>query len=165
MYRHRILSFLVFTFVFFSVELVFTVTAYLVLTIFVFPSSAGDEMPPSLPTREATDEGSAATIKAEEDESALLDDLSETERTFPTYSRQPPLRFTSSKPKKEEDDSLLSPLMAPPVNAEADDEDEEADFVVDSGLGTSLESGLERNSSSRRRKGGLLRTSSGRDIL
>lgn len=117
-------------------------------------------------TSEATPSGKSelqddGDIKSETaDDHDLSEGLSDTSRTFPTYSRQPPLRYSSSKIKKEEEEE--EKLSAPPLHAttlEADDEDEDADFVIerggrftDSGLGTSVESSGVRSDSVRKRR-------------
>ena len=90
------------------------------------------------------------------------DGMSDTSRTFPTRTGQPPLRYSSPKIKEEDRDEPL-PAEAQQLAAEADDEDEDADFVLDepgpagrgvsdSGIGTSLESSAGRPDTTRRRK-------------
>jgi len=97
--------------------------------------------------------------------------FSDTERIFPSPgSREHPLRYTAPFPKQEEAEIKLEPdepLVPPEV--EADDEDEDADFVIeevagrrtyDSGLGTSLESGAAggRRDGVRRRSGRFMKS-------
>jgi len=85
--------------------------------------------------------------------------LSDTERTFPTLSNQQPLRFRSpeiKEEKKEEDagDGVRLQDVPPLTNLEADDEDEDGDYFLDSGIGTSMESGSgSRPGSMRKRRG------------
>jgi len=163
MYNYRITSFLIFTGSFWSVEMVCSLIVWLVLTYFVFPP---EEETPPLPKRELGSAESQA-IKQEEEDDKLLDDLSDTERSFPTYSRHPPLRYSSPRVKDEEEEKM--PLEMAPL--EADDEDEDADFVLDepgrlgrqsdSGLGTSMESSAPRSDSVRRRKSGMFGGSNG----
>jgi seipin len=124
--------------------------------------------------------GSASPSPAEQQDSARhsggkawkikneLDDLSDTDRTFPTLSSQPPLRYSSpeSKVKKEEHRSLADIPTAEPEDAEADDEED--DFVLesplprtldpqalftDSGLGTGMDSERDRERERVRRRG------------
>lgn len=97
-------------------------------------------------------------IKDEED-----DELSDTPHVFPTLSGQPPLRYTSPRVKQEDEDDMSSE-QPPAVGEQADDEDEDADFIrddlggrgfTDSGIGTSMESSGPRSSVRRRRSGRL----------
>ena len=114
-------------------------------------------------------------LKAEEDESSLdaaIADMSDTPTTFPTLSRQIPLRFpvqrqpsdSGRSPVKREPETTIQetniePLAAATAEDAADDED---DYVpprddrraFDSGIGTSMESeniasGLQRRRSTR----------------
>lgn len=165
MYNHRIFSFLAFTTVFWFTELLFTAIAILSISIYTTPSK-----PPI-----KTDSGSDSTaIKAEpaQDETAFNDnllpsDLSDTSRTFPTYSRQPPLRY--NKPVREEDEDTARLADFQPFVGEADDEGEEDeeydDGIVnigasmkggrtDSGIGTSMEESSERGGIQRRHSRG-----------
>lgn len=105
------------------------------------------------------------TEAGEEGEEELSEGLSDTERTFPTYSRQPPLRYSSPKVKEEKEEKGQIPDV-PVAGVDADDEDEDADFLADepaplrgglhsdSGLGTSLESSGPRREAVRRRRSG-----------
>jgi len=84
-------------------------------------------------------------------------DLSDTPRTFPTYGRQPPLRFVP-KVKEEEIDSEDYLVDERDAKAEADDEDEEGGvdpgIKTDSGVGTSFSEAGERSGFTRRRSRG-----------
>ena len=153
MYNHRIFSFVVFTGVFWTVELAFTLLAWLVLSYLIIPDTV-----PNFPTKRGPSSHENVQVKDEEGSEDGIDELSDTSRTFPTNSRQLPLRYSSPRAKKEEEEeeeedeqSGLSGLPLPTV--EADDEDEDADFVLDrdSGIGTSLESTVDRRNSVRRR--------------
>lgn len=88
---------------------------------------------------------------------------SDTSRTFPTLPSQRPLSYTSSSPPKIEPHSPALRDIPLREDAEADDEDD--DFILeepvprtveregvftDSGIGTSLESGVERGLARRR---------------
>lgn len=146
MYNYRIFSFIVFTGIFWAVEMAFATIFWLILSISVFPDS-------SLLT-DVKKEEDPVRIKKEEDEHS---DMSDTPHTFPTLSGQPPLRYSSPNVKEED-------TPAPPDNevavGEADDEDD--DFVLDdagpmrtqvsdSGIGTSMESSSGRPENMRRR--------------
>ncbi|KAE9962050.1 hypothetical protein BLS_000901 [Venturia inaequalis] len=146
MYNYRIFSFIVFTGIFWAVEMAFATIFWLILSISVFPDS-------SLLT-DVKKEEDPVRIKKEEDERS---DMSDTPHTFPTLSGQPPLRYSSPNVKEED-------TPAPPDNevavGEADDEDD--DFVLDdagpmrtqvsdSGIGTSMESSSGRPENMRRR--------------
>lgn len=146
MYNQRTLSFVVFTSTFWTVEMVFAFSAYLVLTL-TFGATHKS-------TGGSIGDTPEQDIKAEDSDGALSD----TSRTFPTLSSQPPLHYTSPKAgneerlreeEEEEREREQEKLAALPADA-ADDEDEDDDFVFDhgvgglrsdSGLGTSMESG------------------------
>lgn len=148
MYNHRIISAVVFIASFWATEMVFASAAWVVLSWIIF--GGGDE-----------DEETSVKVKREQD---VSDDqikeeskMSDTERSFPTYGSQPPLRYTS--PIKKEEPTSPDLLSAIPLSNDADIEDEDADFVLDdaerwrdSGLGTSMESSGGRNESIRRRR-------------
>jgi seipin len=147
MYNHRIISAVFFVGVFWSVEMVFAGIAWVGLVAYL-----GNAF--------KTEERESMRIKddanTEDEEQAFLSD---TERTFPTLSKQQPLRFRSpevKKEKKEEDPSVEVSLQdVPPLTGlEADDEDEDGDYFLDSGIGTSMESGGgSREESMRKRRG------------
>ncbi|KAK8252755.1 putative adipose-regulatory protein-domain-containing protein [Phyllosticta capitalensis] len=179
MYNYRIISVIVFSLVFWAFEMTFMLIAYLALSqYFSSPSEIKTEI------KEEDQTGDTTTVKREDDEEDSptdAPDLSDTPRTFPSYGRQPTLRYTSPRGVKSEDDASSSstrplsdipPLQAAPVTGqEADDEDDEADDVFidemgrhverDSGLGTSMDSatGVERRESIRRRISGRLELS------
>jgi len=152
MYNHRLASAGVFIASFWATEMVFASAAWVVLSWIIFGGSAGgddDEDSDGARKRIKNEYGGDIRIK-EDDVDEQERKMSDTERSFPSYAHQPPLRYTSPKLKKEEprgSPDLLSsiPLTA---NADADVEDEDADFVLDdaeqhwrdSGLGTSMES-------------------------
>lgn len=88
--------------------------------------------------------------------------LSDTERTFPTLGGKKPLRYSSPRIKREEEDGeteVILPADGTAAPLLADDEEEDDDGVdmesfVDSGIGTSLESTAGgRRESIRRRRG------------
>jgi hypothetical protein len=152
MYNYRLTSFAVLTTLFWFVELVVTAVVWFSLNTYLTYVPPRDQV--------IKDEAikKEAQIKTEED-----DELSDTPHTFPTLSGQPPLRYTSTRVKKEETDDT-STEQPPAVGEQADDEDEEADFLrddladrafTDSGIGTSMESGGPRTSVRRRRSSRL----------
>ncbi len=99
---------------------------------------------------EDTDTTAIKNEKEDEDEP----DLSDTPRTFPTYGRQPPLRYTPKIKNEDSEEYIIDETAIQPLAAEADDEDEE-EFQhrsgrTDSGIGTSYSEGGERSSAKRR---------------
>lgn len=144
MYNHRVLSAMIFIGCFWVTEVLFAGLAWAALTIFVVP-----------PTQEVKAEEVhevAERVKQEDGEEQRLV-LSDTERVFPTTSQQQPLRYASPAIKQEETE-MMAPIPDTVAKAiEADDEDEDADFFLDSGLGTSMESSASRRDSVRRRRG------------
>lgn len=104
---------------------------------------------------EETDASTAVKQEEETDEP----DLSDTPRTFPTYGRQPPLRYVPKVKDEDSEDYVLDETSIQPLAAEADDESE--DFGgksgrTDSGIGTSFSEGGRRGLSRRRSRGGRL---------
>lgn len=144
MYNHRIISAVLFIGMFWTTELVFAGVAWAALSFYLES--------PKVKTEPIQD--GQQRIKQEDDDEVKAD-LSDTERTFPSSSRQPALRYESPSIKDEEDDGAVVLPEAVSRATEADDEDEDADDFRDSGLGTSLESGASRRDSVRRRRGRL----------
>ena len=165
MYKYWFVSFVVLTFAFWGVEMSVAGLIFLAFTL--------------LNTRRDGEEdrmGKKGVIKREDETartgSSEEKQFSDTERIFPSPgSREHPLRPTSPSVQQEETQIKLEPddTVIPP-EVEADDEDEEADFVIeevagrrvyDSGLGTSLESsaaaGGSRDGVRRRRSGGHMK--------
>jgi seipin len=146
MYNHRIISFVVFTSAFWISECIFTILGWLILRA-VF-SSNEDKV-----KKEAKGEETDTTaIKNEEDEEEP--DLSDTLRTFPTYGRQPPLKYTPKIKDEDSEEYIIDETAIQPLAAEADDEDDE-EFQhrsgrTDSGIGTSFSEGGERSAVKRR---------------
>lgn len=159
MYRWRLTAGFVAVGTFWAVEMVGAIVMWGVLSWIVFGGS--DESVEESEERyrgrsrvkikdEAEDEEPESRIKKEQDR------MSDTERSFPSYGHQPPLRYTSSSSMKREDGSTpltaetlaQVPAAARAIDADDEDEDEDADFVLDeaglqwrdSGLGTSMES-------------------------
>ncbi len=158
-YNHRILSFLAFTAAFWSVSIISTVVAW-----FIFSTYFSSTDHNTIKREPDLDSFTNGTIKTEEDEDEAFDafsteDLSDTQRSFPTLGRQMPLRYPgrTSEVKREEsqEEEIERTTGIRSLMGEADDEDE---FVekrggrTDSGLGTSLdEDGGRREGIQRRR--------------
>ncbi|KAK5125575.1 hypothetical protein LTR08_005203 [Meristemomyces frigidus] len=143
MYNHRILSAFVFVGIFWTTEMLFAGLAWAALTVFVIP-----------PTQDVKAEElhEVATQMKDEPEDDRTN-LSDTERTFPTLGGQQPLRYSNPKIKQEDEETVMPmPEDGLLQAAEADDEDEDADFFLDSGIGTSMESGANRRESIKRRR-------------
>lgn len=148
MYNFRFASFLVLTAAFWSVEMFFAAIVWFALSSYLSNPDAPIKSEDTQPIKQES------RIKEE-------GDISDTPHTFPTLSGQPPLRYASQRVKEEDaDESAPEPQHAV---MEADDEDEDADYVhdlagpgrgvSDSGIGTSMESsGGGRPGSIRRRK-------------
>jgi len=163
MYKYWITSFLVFTSAFWMVEMTVALVAWAALSFYIFPAQSE---PMKTETPELHVAPGATPIKTEP-EDAMIDDTSDTSRIFPTFGRQPPLRYSSPRVKDEDEDEGVMPAYTPVAAGEAaDDEDESDDFVLDatgvvtggraddSGIGTSLESSVERRDDLRRRRSG-----------
>lgn len=145
MHRHRVFSFVVGTAAFWACEVFFTVMAWMSLSVFVFGSPVKIEGGEDEEEDYFTDKkGKSKLIKKEEDV------MSDTERTFPTTGRQPPLRYESGGPgagpaarvKQEDGDEAKDVPTALAPGAEADDEEDgDGDAAAgwrDSGIGTSF---------------------------
>ncbi|KAL9575894.1 MAG: hypothetical protein Q9212_007589, partial [Teloschistes hypoglaucus] len=172
MYHHRIVSFLLFTSVFWLSSMVSALFAWFVLSTY---------LPTPEPTTTAVtkkeEEGGPPAIKTEPSESEPYEPylteglLSDTSRIFPTLGRLKPLQFTGRRGssggdrgreeeeriKKEEEEYVLQTTsVQPSLGAEADDEEDD-DFGVasafkDSGIGTSLDEAQRAQAQQRRRK-------------
>ncbi|KAL8767502.1 MAG: hypothetical protein Q9209_006009 [Squamulea sp. 1 TL-2023] len=144
MYHHRILSYMVFTTMFWSSSMISALVAWLVLSsYFVSDSTGGNKR-----------ESDSPKIKPEPSESekyepSLTEGLSDTSRTFPTLGQHIPLHFTGryegahigSGERLKQQDEVIQSSGVQPLTAEADDEDEgiETFGFRDSGIGTSLD--------------------------
>ena len=144
MYNHRIISATVLVTLFWTTEMVFAGLAWAGVSFLMSSAPLGQDV------KREDENGKKIKQESASDEARKLD-MSDTERTFPSTSKQQALRYQSPKEeddgpeiKKEEED-------APTKATEADDEDEDVDFV-DSGLGTSMESSAARRDSVRRRR-------------
>ncbi len=145
MYNHRMFSAAIFVTSFWTTEMLFTGLAWAAISLYL-------QSPHPEPKAEPP-EDRAERIKQEEDEKTFNPELSDTERTFPTASNQQPLRYESPRVKQEQDEDSFVMPEATNRATEADDEDEDADVFLDSGIGTSLESSVSRRDSIRKRRG------------
>lgn len=147
MYNHRIISAAVFITLFWTTEMLFAGLAWAGVSLVMQSPPAEQE------TKTGTSNGRPIKQEPALDDGSKRLEMSDTERTFPSSSKHEPLRYQSPKEeedggpriKQEEEDA------APAKATEADDEDEDVDFI-DSGLGTSMESSAARRDSIRRRK-------------
>lgn len=148
MYHYRILAFLAFTSTFWSVSMTSATIAWLVISSYLHT----EEAPPKKEEEAAANGHTNGTIKTESDHEPIdvfsTEDLSDSQRTFPSFARQMPLRFPlpgrNAEIKVEEtpEEHIERTTMIEPLAGEADDEDEEGHARrTDSGLGTSLEEG------------------------
>lgn len=146
MYNHRIISAMVFITLFWTTEMAFAGLAWAGLSLWL--------QSPAPPAQEIVkiggEDGKKIKQESASDDGRRLE-MSDTERTFPSSSKQQALRYQS--PKEEEGPKIKQEEEDVPTRtAEADDEeDEDVDFV-DSGLGTSMESSAARRDSVRRRR-------------
>lgn len=156
MYNYRILVGIVFITAFWITEMVFAGLAWVSLAFYFREARERD---PDVKAEEVH-EVAENVEKEDADEDGDGIKLSDTERTFPTLGRQPPLKYESptttaikKEPGLDDGGAVLIP-EAVAKGVEADDEDEEDVDFFDSGIGTSLESaGPERRESIRRRRG------------
>jgi len=151
MHTHRLASAAMFIGAFWGMEMVVVLITWAAIAL-------------CFPGEEERDDGGRRRVKLEEDESEVgTPAFSDTDRTFPTLPSQRPLHYTS--PKEEEKEPELGDV---PVKEEAEADDEEDDYfleepipntaagvLTDSGIGTSMESSVERRGLTRRRSGGL----------
>ncbi|KAI4221360.1 MAG: hypothetical protein L6R36_006966 [Xanthoria steineri] len=160
MYHHRILSYLIFTTMFWSSSMFSALVAWLVLSSYIASDATEVKKEDQTPRK----------IKAEPSESeryepSLTEGLSDTSRTFPTLGRHIPLHFAgreesarrgSNEGEKQVDEVIQSTGLQPLI-AEADDEDEgiEISGFRDSGIGTSLDE-IQRGRVQRRKKHSLV---------
>lgn len=146
MYNHRIISAVLFVTLFWATEMAFAGLAWASAS-FYFSSPTPKDQSDQL----GSDDDQTIKQEPASDPGSRLE-MSDTERTFPSQSKQQPLRYQS--PKQDEGSLRIKQEGEEYTRTkatEADDEDEDVDFV-DSGLGTSMESSAARRDSVRRRK-------------
>ena len=168
MYRYRLTSFVVFTTLFWGVEMGVVLCTWGVFAFLLGSTNTGEQLIQKQNTAEG--HGTEPRVPKSEYDSPPLTPLSATSTTFPTLSGQQPLHYSSgesSRVKKERGTTPNLDSLPLKAEADADDEDEDEDFIqpipvsaigamTDSGIGTSMESqgegrGLVRRKSSRER--------------
>lgn len=178
MYNHRVFSFAVGTSFFWASGMGSLLTIWGLASLLLPSARKTDKTQKIEGASDAEIDGKdkTKTIKRE-DRDSDLDTMSDTSRSFPTFSRQPPLHYSSSssrtKQEPREDESKAqaggegAAAAAAAADVSATDTDEDADFLLqepesvwqsqrefrDSGLGTSYESGSGSNLSRRRGSG------------
>lgn len=139
MHRYRISAFLAGTTAFWACEVLFMGLAWAVLSTVFFPpvpgptTTMGGQPPQQQTPLKYTRAGSIPDGEGDVP-------LSDTERTFPTTSRAPPLKYESVVKKEEADLAAAVRMAELPIAAggDADDEDDEpGQGWRDSGIGTS----------------------------
>jgi seipin len=166
MYNYRVLSFLAFTSTFWSVSMTSATIAWVLVSAYLSPPSSPEpkkEEPE--PNGHTNGHHANGTVKTEEEDSPIdvfsTESLSDSQRTFPSFGRQMPLRFPlrereikrESESTERERGGGMEALAGQTGAGEADDEDEdEKDEGAgdggrtrrsDSGIGTSMEEGAE----------------------
>ncbi len=166
MYTHRLASFAVFTSMFWGVEMAVLLTTWAFFSLCLGGPSEDDSA--AVGTRAIKLVSGATTPKTEPVDSELPTPLSDTSRTFPTLSSHQPLHYSASMKRERATPTLDDvPLKTEPEADDEDEDDESADFVMeeplprtleglltDSGIGTSMDSGIEREGLGKRRSGG-----------
>ncbi|KAJ4377771.1 hypothetical protein N0V83_000601 [Neocucurbitaria cava] len=170
MYRYWLTSAIVGTGLFWSVEMGVLLCTWAAFTLLFGSSSTTQET--SLANRKklkSESESGAVKLEPAADTTEPGTPFSDTSRTFPTLLSQQPLSYYSSPAAKEEREPPSLDDIPTREEAEADDEEDD-DFVLeepvprgveregiftDSGIGTSLESSVDRNMLARRRSGRL----------
>lgn len=157
LYHHRILSFLIFSSMFWSSTMISMLLVWAALGM--SRTAAFDD--DGLGTKEERGRSREA-VNSEPTDSDVFDptfmeDLSDTSRSFPTLGRQMPLHFVGEKktdPDIKTEEDLTS--MFPTAAQEADDEDEDNARLGsewrDSGIGTSREEERQNEPRMRRSK-------------
>jgi seipin len=175
MYNHRIFSFIVFTLAFWVAELIAAVLAWVLLgEVFGGKAGTGGIKGEQGVGYAGSDGDGGERIKKEENDGLDTDDLdlSDTPRSFPTYGRHAPLKYTPKIKKEEEGVAISEEMQTHPAAVEADDESKEPIDVEgdlfgtgpgrsDSGIGTSFSEGSGRAAAAKRRRSRGSRGSSG----
>lgn len=157
MYNHRFISAAVGVGAFWGAEVLFTLLAWVALRSYFGGTSEDEAEQARLKSRNGGDESEASTVIKPERFDQGEYELSDTERTFPTYGKQKPLKYERKVKVEEglEDELVLEDAHIQPL--EADDEDEDGEGVFrDSGVGTSYSEagGRDPKGLGRRRKSG-----------
>ncbi len=166
MYRYWMTSAVVATTLFWAVEMGVLVFTWAAITLIFGSSSTSADYEGG---HKIKSDPEFTTTKFETGETEPGTPFSDTSRTFPTLPSLQPLSYTS--PKEEQATPNLEDI---PLKEEAEADDEEDDFILeepiplraeregiftDSGIGTSLESSVERNLA--RRRSGKLKDDAG----
>jgi seipin len=161
MYRYFLSSAIFGTCLFWSVEM-----CVLLFTWAIFTLLFGASSPPPDQKRIKQESGTVTPKREPRDDTDPGTPYSDTSRTFPTLSSHAPLHYRSDSPKSEHITPALEDI---PTREEAEADDEDDDFVLeeplpwsaerdgiftDSGIGTSVESAVERERGLSRRKSG-----------
>lgn len=157
MYTHRFISAAAFIGLFWSVEMGVLLFTWALFAVCIGKIDDGD----TTENGEKNKRGRVIVPKTEPADSEPPTPMSDTSRTFPTLPSQQPLHYASSSPKQER--ATPAPDDAhTPEGLEADDEDDDflmdkpipssaAGVFTDSGIGTSMESGVEHQGLKRRK--------------
>ena len=162
MYHYMITSFVVLTSLFWMFEMLIAALTWLALSAYLSPgdSLAGaggsqelvkrergqvavkPEWPGAVATKTATAGTTTAAAETTGDDDATSggDELSDTPRSFPSYGRQPPLKY-EAEIKTEEPSKLLEDIPTAGTEADDEDEDDAGGPTLDSGAGTSYSDG------------------------
>ncbi|KAI6879013.1 hypothetical protein KC334_g17139 [Hortaea werneckii] len=165
MFSHRFLAAGLFIAGFWATEMVFAGVMWVAVAASVYPRLTGREKGEEVRDGDARvvkrEDGDEGSRDEEDGKAAVAARLSDTERTFPTLGGKKPLRYSSPRIKREEEDGETEVILpadgtAAPLLADDEEEDDGVDMesFVDSGIGTSLESTAGgRRESIRRRRG------------
>lgn len=158
MHTHRLASAAVFIGIFWAIEMGVLLFTWALLA-FCFGNI--DDVDAMQDREKVEIEEGTLTPKTEPADSEPPTPMSDTSRTFPTLSSQQPLHYLSSSPKEERASPALEDIPTK-EEAEADDEDDDflleepipntaAGVLTDSGIGTSMESSVERKGLNKRK--------------
>jgi seipin len=182
-YNYRILSWMLFSALFYSLTISSMAITWGLVSYLIFPKKPADQKRIKSESEAELSNGHVKAepkrkLKDEDDESSLdaaIADMSDTPTTFPTLSRQMPLRFPVQRQpsdsgrspiKRETETTILETHIEALAAATAEDAaDDEDDYVpprddrraFDSGIGTSMESENVASGLARRRSARSLR--------
>ncbi|KAK3994601.1 putative adipose-regulatory protein-domain-containing protein [Cladorrhinum sp. PSN332] len=149
MYRWKVTSFVVITGVFWGIEMGMMCLSLLVVGGWLASKGGGD--------REEEEEEE----EEEEGKRGVEDDMSDTERTFPTGRGRPPLKYEGQIAVKKEEEEEGTLFKVPDFGLEGDDEEEgEGSGWRDSGIGTSYSDAARREGMVKRRNTGSRKSGS-----
>ena len=174
MYNYRVSFFVLLTTIFWTVEMYTALCVFLIASLLLPSSTPKTRSQQSIEQDLRTSQRPVKREQAVDEEDDDIDNLSDTSRNFPTFSRQPPLHYSSGRDARvkveDADEQEVGTRAGQTADADvsATDTDEDADFVLqepesawkrerffrDSGLGTSFESGSGSGSAARRRSAG-----------